>query len=139
VWQRILRAEQELEAELKDVVAEANAIVPGWGGYIFQSAGEMVQNKALRERLEEIKQSIPAEKEKWEAQREASRKELLGEEQSASRRESVTTVASSVAEKSAKTGSSDDDAVMVESPSEGVVTSGTASGGGKNRKKKNKK
>ncbi|RMZ84874.1 hypothetical protein DV738_g253, partial [Chaetothyriales sp. CBS 135597] len=52
IWQRLLRAEQELELEVKDVVSEANALCPGWGAVIFQSAGEMVQNRILRAKLD---------------------------------------------------------------------------------------
>ncbi|EHY53939.1 Translocation protein S66 [Exophiala dermatitidis] len=79
IFQRLQRAEQELELELKDVVAEANALAPNWGLSIFQSANEMVQNKILRDKLDAVKATLPAEKEAWEAQRERSRRELLGE------------------------------------------------------------
>ncbi|TPR09616.1 Transferase family protein [Aspergillus niger] len=44
LWQRFLRAEKEMEDEVRDVVAEANAYVPGWGQTIFQSANEMLNN-----------------------------------------------------------------------------------------------
>ncbi|KAL2436737.1 hypothetical protein ABEF95_013711 [Exophiala dermatitidis] len=79
IFQRLQRAEQELELELKDVVAEANALAPNWGLSIFQSANEMVQNKILRDKLDAVRATLPAEKEAWEAQRERSRRELLGE------------------------------------------------------------
>ncbi|KAH0831496.1 Translocation protein sec66 [Fonsecaea pedrosoi] len=88
IFQRLQRAEQELELELKDVVAEANALSgsgggpggsPGtWGQTIFQSANEMVQNQMLREKLDAIKKTLPEEKERWEKQRETARRELLG-------------------------------------------------------------
>ena len=53
IWQRLLRAEQELEAELKDVVAEANALATGWGATIFQTANEIVVNRMTRAKIEE--------------------------------------------------------------------------------------
>ncbi|EXJ88344.1 hypothetical protein A1O1_05274 [Capronia coronata CBS 617.96] len=79
IFQRLQRAEQELELELKDVVAEANALAPDWGRTIFQSANEMVQNKILRDKLDAIKATLPAEKAAWDAQREKSRRELEGD------------------------------------------------------------
>ncbi|RMZ90323.1 hypothetical protein DV736_g2453, partial [Chaetothyriales sp. CBS 134916] len=63
IWQRLLRAEQELELEVKDVISEANALAAGWGAVIFQSAGEMVQNRVLRQKLDKVKESTAAEKE----------------------------------------------------------------------------
>lgn len=87
IFQRLQRAEQELELELKDVVAEANALSgPNgtWGQSIFQSASEMVQNQILREKLDIIKAGLPAEKERWEQKRESARRELMGGEGGAS-------------------------------------------------------
>lgn len=134
IFQRLTRAEQELEIELKDVVSEANALAPGWGQMIFQSANEMVQNKILRDRLEVVKATLPAEKERWEAQREKSRRELEGESVVASSQQPVVEPA---AEKTMKAGSSDEDGVIVETPAAEV--SSTGGGGGKNKKKKGKK
>lgn len=58
LWNSLLQAEKELEAELIEVVAEANTFVPGWGQIIFQTAGEMVANekiKAVWEKLPEAR------------------------------------------------------------------------------------
>ena len=49
-----MAAEKELEAELLEVINEANSFVPGWGQLIFQTAGEMVQNERMRQIFEEI-------------------------------------------------------------------------------------
>lgn len=57
LWNAMLAAEKELEAELLEVINEANSFVPGWGQIIFQTAGEMVQNERMREIFEEIPQT----------------------------------------------------------------------------------
>ncbi|KAI6045418.1 Pre protein translocase subunit Sec66-domain-containing protein [Pisolithus marmoratus] len=41
-------AEKELEAEIMEVVGEANSFVEGWGGIIFQTAGEVLANEKMR-------------------------------------------------------------------------------------------
>lgn len=55
---RFAAAEKELEAEIVDVVAEANTFRPGWGGMIFQTATEM----AHAERTREVVMNIPKAK-----------------------------------------------------------------------------
>ncbi|KAK4139053.1 Pre protein translocase subunit Sec66-domain-containing protein [Dichotomopilus funicola] len=69
LWQRFQRAEKEMEEELRDVVMEANALVPGWGQIIFQSANEIAANRAMRERVEEIEAQTARDKEWWEKRR----------------------------------------------------------------------
>ncbi|KAK3902417.1 Pre protein translocase subunit Sec66-domain-containing protein [Staphylotrichum tortipilum] len=69
LWQRFLRAEKEMEEELRDVVMEANALLPGWGQIIFQSANEIAANKVLRDRLEEIEVQLEHDKEWWDKRR----------------------------------------------------------------------
>jgi translocation protein SEC66 len=51
-WQALLAAEKELEAEILDVVAEANAYVPGWGQIVFETASQLVANDKMRALLE---------------------------------------------------------------------------------------
>ncbi|KAF8509283.1 Pre protein translocase subunit Sec66-domain-containing protein [Gautieria morchelliformis] len=46
---RLLAAEKELETEILEVVGEANSFKEGWGGYIFQTASEMLANEKTRE------------------------------------------------------------------------------------------
>jgi translocation protein SEC66 len=53
LWNSLLQAEKELEAEIMEVVAEANTFVEGWGGLIFQTAGEMIANEKIRTVYEE--------------------------------------------------------------------------------------
>lgn len=53
LWNSLLQAEKELEAEIMEVVAEANTFVEGWGSIIFQSAGEMIANEKMRTLYEE--------------------------------------------------------------------------------------
>ncbi|KAG6332818.1 hypothetical protein ID866_6273 [Astraeus odoratus] len=48
LWNSLLQAEKELEAEIVEVIAEANTFVEGWGGIIFQTAGEMLANEKMR-------------------------------------------------------------------------------------------
>ncbi|KAK4237849.1 Sec62/63 complex, subunit Sec66 [Achaetomium macrosporum] len=79
LWQRFQRAEKEMEDELRDVVMEANALVPGWGQIIFQSANEIAANKALRDRLEEIEAQTERDKEWWEKRRASIKREFMKE------------------------------------------------------------
>lgn len=69
LWKRFQRAEKEMEEELRDVVQEANALAPGWGQIIFQTANEMTQNAKIRENVDEIQSKMEAEKEWWEKRR----------------------------------------------------------------------
>ncbi|KAG8217801.1 Pre protein translocase subunit Sec66-domain-containing protein [Butyriboletus roseoflavus] len=48
LWNSLLQAEKELEAEIMEVVAEANTFVEGWGTIIFQTAGELIANEKIR-------------------------------------------------------------------------------------------
>lgn len=48
LWNSLLQAEKELEAEIMEVVAEANTFVEGWGTIIFQTAGELIANDKMR-------------------------------------------------------------------------------------------
>jgi translocation protein SEC66 len=137
IYQRLIRAEQELEAELKDVVAEANALAPNWGQSIFQSASEMVQNRLLKEKLAERREGIEEERAQWAGTKEKARRELMGEEVEDSSADEK--VAVSVVEKAAKVGSSDDEGVMVDTPDNGSVDGSVSGGGGGKKKKKGKK
>jgi translocation protein SEC66 len=141
LWQRFLRAEKEMEEELRDVVLEvrkyipfdrqhtnlsqANALAPNWGQTIFQSAHEIAANTALRDRLGEIQAQTQAEKEWWEKRRVSIQTDLMRE---------IGTPAATPAAKSLATPSktiSDEDTVIVENP--------TPSDKGSTKKKKGKK
>jgi translocation protein SEC66 len=52
--QRFEAAEKELEAEIVDVVQEANTFRQGWGGLIFATATEMAQAERTREIVMDI-------------------------------------------------------------------------------------
>ena len=54
LWNSLLAAEKELEAEILEVAAEANAYVEGWGTVIFQTATEMMHNEKMRTLVEQI-------------------------------------------------------------------------------------
>jgi translocation protein SEC66 len=52
LWNSLLAAEKELEAEIMEVVAEANTFVEGWGSVIFQTASEVIVNERMRSILD---------------------------------------------------------------------------------------
>lgn len=54
LWNSLLAAEKELEAEILEVVAEANSFVEGWGQVIFQTANEMIANEKMRVVMERM-------------------------------------------------------------------------------------
>ncbi|KAJ7740678.1 Pre protein translocase subunit Sec66-domain-containing protein [Mycena maculata] len=61
LWNSLLAAEKELEAEIVEVVSEANTFVEGWGQVIFPTANEMIANEKMRslfESSEETKQAL---------------------------------------------------------------------------------
>lgn len=135
VWQRLLRAEQELEAEIKDVQAEANALAPEWGNTIFQSANEIIVNRLTKEKLLEKRAGLEAEKEAWEKVKEQSRAELEGETSNATSTTSTSTPEKVKPKAAAVTEASDEDTVLVEKTGD----TNASGGGGKNKKKKGKK
>ncbi|GAA5880738.1 hypothetical protein JCM3774_005695 [Rhodotorula dairenensis] len=59
LWERFLLAEKELEAEIVEVVGEANTFEPGYGQRIFGHASDMVSH----ERWKEIYRDIPKQRE----------------------------------------------------------------------------
>ncbi|OJD22955.1 hypothetical protein ACJ73_05694 [Blastomyces percursus] len=132
LWQRFLRAEKEMEEEVRDVVAEANLFVPNWGSTIFQSANEMVVNNLLRERVEEIQSTVKEEREWWDKKK-ASIQEGFMKELETDSSAKQTSAGSGSAQ--IRQNSSDDDAVLVESGGPAVGGGGS----GKNKKKKGKK
>lgn len=79
LWQRFLRAEKEMEEEVKDVVNEANAFTPNWGQIIFQSANEINQNRLLKERVAELQEKVEAEKAWWDKKRAGISTEFMKE------------------------------------------------------------
>jgi len=54
LWASCQLAEKELEAELLEVVGEANTFHPGWGQFIFGSAGEILGHDRVKGLLETI-------------------------------------------------------------------------------------
>lgn len=54
LWNSLLAAEKEVEAELIEVASEANSYVEGWGQVIFQTASEMMANERMRGLLERV-------------------------------------------------------------------------------------
>ena len=48
LWNSLIAAEKELEAEIMDVVSEANSFVDGWGSIIFATANEIIANEKTR-------------------------------------------------------------------------------------------
>lgn len=58
---------------------KANALAPGWGQTIFQSANEIAANTVLRKRLDEIQAQTESEKQWWEKRRSQIQKEFMSE------------------------------------------------------------
>ncbi|KAJ5936399.1 Pre protein translocase subunit Sec66-domain-containing protein [Penicillium verhagenii] len=138
LWQRFLRAEKEMEEEVKDVVAEANAYVPGWGQTIFQSANEMMQNEIYRARMSEQQDKVAEEKEWWSKKKADTKEQFMKELNEGE--EPVTAQASApkspepatIVTPAASVKGSDDEPVLVEAEP-------TTPSGGKKKKSKGKK
>jgi translocation protein SEC66 len=60
-WNALQAAEKELEAEILDVVNEANSYVPGWGQIIFETASQVIANDKMRAMLVESGTKLRAE------------------------------------------------------------------------------
>lgn len=54
LWTRFLQLEEEMKNEVMDVVAEAEALQPGWQQVIFATANEMYLNDQSRQTLSKI-------------------------------------------------------------------------------------
>lgn len=148
LWQRFLRAEKEMEDEVRDVVAEANAYVPNWGQTIFQSANEVANNSIFRQRIEDYQSKVKEEREWWDRKKASIQKGFMKElDKEETEKGSSTTSAPAPASSVSKSPevpapvaastASDDDAVLVESG--GPTATGTGNTGGGKKKKKGKK
>ena len=149
LWQRFQIAEKEMEEELKDVVAEANALAPGpttsgnqqqqqpgaggWGQTIFQSASETAHRDGLTKKLREIEDRREVEKEDWQRRTDGVRdgfmKELEGGEKENEKKDK---------DAGKKTGSSDEEVVLVEGVGSDTPGADSTPGTG-GKKKKGKK
>lgn len=144
LMQRLNMAEKEMELEIKDVVAEANALAPQqqWGTIIFQNASEAAHREMLNKKLASLESGRAAVKEEWERRRDAVKegflKELDGETAGDAGAGATSAGAVDVVEAKDRKGSSDEDApVIVESGGPDAETGpGTPSGGGSMKKKK---
>ncbi|KAK0309468.1 Translocation protein S66 [Friedmanniomyces endolithicus] len=135
LWQRLLRAEQEMEAEVKDVVNEANAFAPEWGQVIFQSANEMNQNLLIKQRMAELQDTLEAEKAWWDEKRAGIQSDFMKELEEADGKPAEEAKAAAAPPAiNKKNGSSDDDAVIVEAGGPAQAQGGSGKG-----KKKGKK
>jgi translocation protein SEC66 len=151
LWQRFLRAEKEMEDEVRDVVAEANAYAPGWGQIIFQSANEMLNNDLYRARVAEHQEKVAEEREWWDKKKtsiqEGFMKELNEEKEEGGSTSAQTpatpakvneAVPVTTPAKATSVQGSDDDAVLVEADPSVNSPGSPASGGGGGKKKKGK-
>ncbi|KAK5112475.1 hypothetical protein LTR62_004232 [Meristemomyces frigidus] len=136
LWQRFLRAEQEMEAEVKDVVNEANAFAPNWGQVIFQSANEMNQNLLIKDRMKELQDKLESEKAWWEKKKAGIQSNFLKEHGVEDDVKSEDTAAATVAKPVEKRpGSSDEEGILVDVD----VPTQSQGAGGSTKKKKGKK
>lgn len=146
LWQRFQRAEKEMEDEVKDVVSEANAYVPGWGQTIFQSANEMMNNEMYRKRMEEQASKVEEERKWWDKKKTSIQEGFMKElEEDSSAIKTTPASATSTTTKDVETPSttspapgasvqgSDDDAVLVEAEAASSTPNSPA-----NKKKKGK-
>lgn len=60
LWLRCQSVEKELDGEIREVMEEAETLVPGWGQNIFAQAQEMLNHERIKETFREI----PGEREK---------------------------------------------------------------------------
>ncbi|KAL8768024.1 MAG: hypothetical protein Q9209_005628 [Squamulea sp. 1 TL-2023] len=134
LWQRFLRAEKEIEAELRDVVEEANALQSGWGQTIFQSANEMHHNAILRERLNAIQAQGKSDKEWWQHEK-ASIQSRFMKELEDGEKENTKPATTLVGDKMG----SDEDTVLVESGGPAASGAVSSSKGGTAKRRKGKK
>ncbi|KAL8842401.1 MAG: hypothetical protein Q9170_000529 [Blastenia crenularia] len=133
LWQRFSRAEKEAEAELRDVVEEANALQPNWGQTIFQSANEMHHNANLRAKLGEIQAKGKRDREWWDQEKATIQSKFM-KELDEDEKENTKPPAASALDKPG----SDEDAVLVEAG--GPAASGVPTGSkGAGKKRKGKK
>ncbi|WEW58504.1 Translocation protein S66 [Emydomyces testavorans] len=156
LWQQFLRAEKELEEEFRDVIAEANAFVPGWGQTIFQSANEMTLNAMFRKRVEDIQATAKQEREWWDRKKASIQAGFMKELEQEGQQGGTAPASASASATKKPTGStsgsvggdkpiSDDDTVLVESggpavnAGAGAAGSGVGGGGGGGGGKKKKK
>lgn len=56
LYNSLLSAEKEMEAEIVEVITEANSFVEGWGQIIFPTANEIIANEKIRETFERTPQ-----------------------------------------------------------------------------------
>ncbi|KAF2151271.1 hypothetical protein K461DRAFT_287124 [Myriangium duriaei CBS 260.36] len=133
LWQRFLRAEQEIEEEVKDVVSEANALAPNWGQVIFQSANEIANNQLAKARMEELQARVDDEREWWDARKKGIQEGFMKELDEESAGAATTTPAAATKSPSK---ASDDEAVLVEA---GGPAGSQGQSPGSAKKKKGKK
>ncbi|KAG8526777.1 uncharacterized protein KY384_008206 [Bacidia gigantensis] len=130
LWQRFLRAEKEVEAELRDVVEEANALQAGWGQVIFQSANEMVNNATIREKIVGVQAKGRKDREWWDQERASVQSQFMKELNDDAAGTEAPKVGPAAA--SDKVGS-DEDTVLVEGG--GPATPGSTAGKGPKKRK----
>lgn len=58
-WNEFLEAEKELEAEIKEVVEEANTFNENWGKFIFAQASDMAQHQKFKNTVKELSTPMP--------------------------------------------------------------------------------
>ncbi|KAI0394809.1 Sec62/63 complex, subunit Sec66 [Xylariaceae sp. FL0594] len=129
---RLTAAEQEMDAEIRDVINEANALVPGWGQTIFQTANEITANTVLRNRLKEIEARAEEERKAYPTTP-AKPKEVEQKDSAA------TSTTSEITKEDSTKGSvkavSDDEGVHVELTNTSSPAAAPATGGSKKKKK----
>lgn len=132
LWQRFTRAEKEMEEELRDVVMEANALVPNWGQHIFQSANEIAGNTILRKKVDDIQAQTDAEKEWWEKRRATISSDFMKELDAETPSLASPAATEGSSSKAPSVSTTDEDTVLVDAE----TPSGTPSAASKKKKGK---
>jgi len=84
-WTQFTQAEKELDAELKEIMEEANSLTPPgmqppWGQFIFQSAAEMAHNERFQKKVESFAEKGADTKQWWSERTSKIRSEFLKSE-----------------------------------------------------------
>lgn len=118
---------------------QANALAPGWGQVIFQSANEIANNQLAKQRMAEIQAQLPQEKEWWDKRKQTIQSDFMKEldEDEEKSKAGGSRQGSVVSNPQQKT-NSDDDAVLVEAGGPAAETQGQTPGSAK-KKRNNKK
>ncbi|KAI5287343.1 translocation protein S66 [Ascosphaera acerosa] len=68
-----------MDLEIREVIAEANRYLPGWGQGIFQTANEIIINEAIRAKIADTQATAKLERQAWDKRAAEMQHELMQE------------------------------------------------------------